>query len=174
MRRVLIVIDMQNDFIDGALGSEEAVNIVPNVINKVNEYVNNNDWILFTVDTHDADTYLDTHEGKLLPIPHCIHGTNGWRLRDGVFPKGYNRCGAFVKHTFGTDWKGRWTFEKADEIEIVGLCTDICVISNALILRALYPDADMKVDSRCCAGTTPEMHEAALRVMKSNQIEVIE
>ena len=169
--RVLVVIDMQNDFIDGPLGSAEAVSIVPNVINKVNEYMNSHDWILFTMDTHGAD-YLDTHEGKLLPVPHCIHGTPGWRIADGVFPKKYNHCGATVKHTFGAKWGCHALVTHADEIEIVGLCTDICVVSNALILRALCPDADIKVDSACCAGTSREAHEAALKVMKSCQIEV--
>lgn len=165
--KALIVIDMQNDFIDGALGTKEAVAIVPRVKQKIEEYQKRGDRIIFTRDTHEFG-YLETHEGKNLPIPHCIKGTNGWEIVDGLYNPGYLYVN---KYTFG--WPHWYTMLSDPEIEIVGLCTDICVISNALILRSLYPESDITVDASCCAGTTPENHRAALSVMKSCQINVI-
>ena len=167
--RTLIVIDMQRDFIDGALGTKEAQEIVPNVKKKIEEYDAREDAIVFTRDTH-FDDYLSTSEGKNLPVKHCIMGAHGWEIADGLEVP-YARY--INKPTFGyTGWK-HFDFENGDEIEIVGLCTDICVVSNALILKAMYPEVQITVDASCCAGVTPESHKAALTTMKMCQINVI-
>ena len=161
--KTLIVVDMQNDFIDGSLGTEEAQAIVPNVKKKIQEYKNRGDEIIFTRDTHQSD-YLDTPEGKKLPVVHCIEGTKGWQIADGLEVEG---CTYIDKPTFGwTHWNER-TFQ---EIEMVGLCTDICVVSNALILKATFPSVEITVDASCCAGVTPQTHLAALETMKMCQI----
>lgn len=161
--KTLIVVDMQNDFIDGSLGTKEAHAIVPNVKKKIQEYQNRGDEIIFTRDTHQSD-YLDTPEGKKLPVVHCIEGTKGWQIADGLEVEG---CTYIDKPTFGwTHWNER-TFQ---EIEMVGLCTDICVVSNALILKATFPSVEITVDASCCAGVTPQTHLAALETMKMCQI----
>ena len=167
--KTLIVIDMQNDFIDGALGTPEAHAIVPNVKKKIEEYDAREDAIVFTRDTHFND-YLETNEGKNLPVKHCIMGTHGWEIADGLeIP--YGRY--INKPTFGwTGWKS-FEFEDEDEVEIVGLCTDICVVSNALILKAMFPKINITVDASCCAGVTTESHKSALQTMKMCQINVI-
>ncbi len=166
MKKTLIVVDMQNDFIDMALGTKEAVAIVPNVRAKIKEYVDNGDEIIFTRDTH-GENYLETPEGKKLPVPHCIRGTAGWAIADGLYVDG---CKIIDKPNFGwPDWKE----EELESVEIVGLCTDICVVSNALIIKAGFPDAQIKVDASCCAGVTPETHSAALATMKMCQIDVV-
>ena len=168
MKKTLIVIDMQNDFIDGALGTPEAQAIVPNVKKKIEEYEANGYDIVFTRDTHQKD-YLDTNEGKHLPVEHCIEGTYGWQIVSELIS---NEPYPIVdKPTFGNlYWKEFFDFE---EIELVGLCTDICVVSNALILKAMYPEINITVDASCCAGVTPESHQAALTTMKMCQINVI-
>lgn len=167
MKKTLIVVDMQNDFIDGALGTKEAQAIVPNVKKKIEEYKARGDEIIFTRDTHQKD-YLNTNEGKHLPVEHCIEGTHGWQIRDELFTE---PMPIVDKPTFGNlHWKSFFDFE---EIEIVGLCTDICVVSNALILKAMYPEINITVDASCCAGVTPESHQAALTTMKMCQINVI-
>ena len=161
--KTLIVVDMQNDFIDGSLGTKEAQAIVPNVKKKIQEYKNRGDEIIFTRDTHQSD-YLDTPEGKKLPVVHCIEGRKGWQIADGLEVEG---CTYIDKPTFGwTHWNER-TFQ---EIEMVGLCTDICVVSNALILKATFPSVEITVDASCCAGVTPQTHLAALETMKMCQI----
>ena len=161
--KTLIVVDMQNDFIDGSLGTREAQAIVPNVKKKIQEYKNRGDEIIFTRDTHQSD-YLDTPEGKKLPVVHCIEGAKGWQIADGLEVEG---CTYIDKPTFGwTHWNQR-TFQ---EIEMVGLCTDICVVSNALILKATFPSVEITVDASCCAGVTPQTHLAALETMKMCQI----
>ena len=167
--KTLIVIDMQNDFIDGVFGTPEAVEIVPKVRQKIEEYDAREDAIIFTRDTHLED-YLETSEGKHLPVKHCIMETHGWQIADGLKVP----CGRYInKPTFGwTDWKSL-KFEDEDEIEIVGLCTDICVVSNALIIKAMFPDVNITVDASCCAGSSVENHKAAMQVMKSCQINVI-
>lgn len=166
MKKTLIVIDMQNDFIDMALGTKEAVAIVPNVKAKIAEYLKNGDEIIFTRDTH-SENYLETPEGKKLPVPHCIQGTKGWEIADGLYAEGAK---IIDKPTFGyRDWQN----ENLEDVEIIGLCTDICVVSNALIMKTTFPDANVKVDSSCCAGVTPESHAAALLTMKMCQIEVV-
>lgn len=166
MGKVLIVIDMQNDFVTGTLGNKEAQAIVLNVQAKVKEYADRGDRIIFTKDTH-GENYLDTPEGKKLPVKHCINGTEGWQIVPGLEVE---NCEYIDKPTFGwLNWEG---FGSNDEIELVGVCTDICVVSNALILKAKYPEAIISVDASCCAGVTPEKHNAALETMKSCQIDV--
>lgn len=165
MKKTLIVIDMQNDFIDGSLGTAEAVAIVENVKNKIQEYRSRGDEIIFTRDTHQ-ENYMDTNEGKHLPVVHCIEGTPGWEIREGLYVEGAE---IINKPSFGyTGWADR-NFE---EVELIGLCTDICVVSNALIIKALFPEIKVSVDSSCCAGVTPDSHNAALNTMKMCQIEV--
>ncbi|MBR4579833.1 MAG: cysteine hydrolase [Lachnospiraceae bacterium] len=165
-KKTLIVIDMQNDFIDGALGTKEAVAIVENVKRKINEYKERGDEIIFTQDTHH-EGYLWTNEGKHLPVTHCVEGSDGWKIREGLYVEG-SPC--ILKFQFGyTGWKDY----NLEDVELVGLCTDICVVSNALIIKALYPEIPVKVDSSCCAGVTPESHKAALETMKMCQVEVI-
>jgi len=166
MKKTLIVVDMQNDFIHMALGTKEAVAIVPNVKEKIEEYRKNGDEIIYTRDTH-GENYLETPEGKKLPVPHCIKGSKGWEIADGLYVEGSK---IIDKPTFG--WN-KWNEEELCDVEMVGLCTDICLVSNALIIKAAFPNALLKVDSSCCAGVTPESHEAALATMKMCQIDVI-
>lgn len=171
---VLVVVDMQNDFIDGALGTKEAVAIVPKVLKKVNQW---DGLVFYTRDTHEKD-YLDTQEGQKLPVPHCIRGTEGWELHKDI-----KKCvvGAeFVidKPTFGSGELANLLVELNDEqgvasIMLVGLCTDICVISNAMILKAVLPEVPIAIDAECCAGVTLESHEIALKSMETCQIEII-
>lgn len=166
MKRTLIVVDMQNDFIDGSLGTAEAQAIVPAVRAKIREYQARGDEIIFTRDTHHED-YLETPEGKKLPVEHCIQGTHGWQVAEGLEVPG---CTYIDKPSFGwTHWNER-TF---DEIELVGLCTDICVVSNALILKATFPEVEITVDAGCCAGVTPKSHQAALETMLMCQVNVV-
>lgn len=166
MKKTLLVIDMQNDFIDGALGTAEAQAIVPRVKEKIAEYVKRGDEIIFTRDTHGED-YLDTPEGRKLPVVHCVKNTKGWEIADGLLVPG---AVVVDKPNFGyPDWKEKFSFE---QVELIGLCTDICVVSNALILKAQFPEAEISVDSKCCAGVTIESHEAALLTMKMCQIDV--
>lgn len=166
MQKVLIVVDMQHDFVDGSLGTPEAKAIVENVRNKIQQYYKNGDHIIFTRDTHTTE-YLNTNEGKHLPYEHCIYGTHGWKIVPGLEVPG---CEYIDKLSFG--WMG-WDKYYFDEIEIIGLCTDICVVSNALILKATFPEANITVDASCCAGVNPESHKAALTTMKMCQINVI-
>lgn len=182
--KVLVVIDMQNDFIDGSLGTKEAQAIVPNVKKKVEEAVKNGDMIIYTRDTHDSN-YLDTKEGKKLPVKHCIYKEAGWRIPNELLPPfTYENAYVFDKRTFGysklpakirnllndvTPYFG----SRFEEIELVGLCTDICVVSNALLLKSeFYEELEISVDATCCAGVTPETHEAALKTMEMCQINV--
>lgn len=166
-RKTLIVVDMQNDFIDGALGTKEAVAIVENVKKKIREYYENGYQIIFTRDTH-FDDYLQTNEGKHLPVEHCIKETAGWQIAEGLEVPG---AIYLDKPTFGyVNWN---EFELGD-VELIGLCTDICVVSNALIIKALFPENNVYVDANCCAGVTPETHNAALATMKMCQIIVKE
>lgn len=170
--KVLIVVDMQNDFIDGVLGTPEAVAIVPKVAEKIKQCTKNGDGLVYTRDTH-KDNYLATQEGKNLPVPHCIVGTHGWQIADGLYVKG-----SIVddKPTFGSKNLPLYiatNFHCIDEIELIGLCTDICVISNAMMLKAYFPEAKIIVDSSCCAGVTPTSHENALNAMKMCHIDII-
>jgi nicotinamidase-related amidase len=164
--KTLIVIDMQNDFIYGSLGTKEAQMIVLDVKNKIQEYYKNGDEVIFTRDTHHSN-YLNTSEGKNLPVKHCLYGTHGWNIADGLE---VTNCRYINKETFGwVNWNNRYY----EEIEIIGVCTDICVVSNALMLKAMFPEINITVDAGCCAGTTPENHKAALQIMKCCQINVI-
>ena len=166
--KTLIVIDMQNDFVTGSLGTNEAQLIVPNVKKKLEEYYERGDQVFFTRDTHSKN-YLQTLEGKKLPVEHCIEGTKGWEI---VSDLPMDKDAMIINKTsFG--FSGWHLYSLGNEIEILGLCTDICVISNALILKAKFPDSEIYVDASCCAGTTPELHGKALDIMKSCQINVI-
>lgn len=171
MKRLLVVVDMQRDFIDGSLGTAEAQQIVAAVKEKIEEYQNAGDEVVFTLDTH-AENYLETQEGRNLPVVHCIKGTPGWELCTEL--QGYSGK-RFEKNTFGSRELAEWAaFGEYGEIELVGLCTDICVISNALLLKAFLPEAVIKVDPACCAGVTPKSHENALSAMQMCQIHCCE
>lgn len=176
MRQALVVVDMQNDFIDGALGTKEAQEIVAKVSDKIKNFQGE---VFGTLDTHGKD-YLETQEGKNLPVAHCICGEEGWALNGEVMEaiaetkaKVHDFC---RKETFGsTKLAHQLAQEYAGEevtIEFIGLCTDICVISNAMVVKAALPEAKLMVDSACCAGVTPESHENALEAMKVCQIEI--
>lgn len=165
MNRTLIVVDMQNDFIDMALGTREAVAIVPKVKAKIDAYAAAGHRIIYTRDTHE-ENYLDTPEGRKLPVPHCIRGTKGWQIADGLYIEG---CKIIDKPNFG--WP-HWKEENLEDVELIGLCTDICVVSNALIIKAAFPEASVKVDAACCAGVTPESHDAAILTMRMCQIDI--
>ena len=170
----LVIVDMQNDFIDGALGTPEAQAIVENVVRKVREFPGR---AVFTLDTHQPD-YLQTQEGRNLPVEHCIEGTRGWQLADALEAIRAERdLPAYRKATFGSmelaqDLARENEQEPIESIELVGLCTDICVVSNALMLKGFMPEVPISVDARCCAGVTPKAHEAALTTMASCQIAV--
>ena len=166
--KYLIVIDMQVDFISGSLGSHSAVSIVKNVKNKIDSFSGK---VIFTRDTHGED-YLNTQEGAKLPVKHCIKGTAGWQICDELIP--YAKT-IVDKVTFGSTELPeilRAYGEPIEEIHLCGLCTDICVISNAMILKASFPEAKISVDASCCAGVTPESHNTALEAMKAVQIDV--
>ena len=172
MKNILIVVDMQNDFIDGALGTKEAVAIVP----KVEEKIRNFDGeVFFTRDTHET-YYLETQEGKNLPVKHCIRDTEGWQIRKEL--DALRKTEPIDKETFGStdlaaDLLALHEDEEIGSITLVGLCTDICVISNALLLKATLPEVPIYVDAACCAGVTPESHENALKAMETCQIKVM-
>ncbi len=170
--KVLIVVDMQNDFIDQALGTKEAVGIVDNVAEKIRSF---DGTVIYTKDTHQTN-YMSTQEGKNLPVEHCIRGSEGWEISSAL-PVADDAI-VFEKPTFGSRELGEY-LEKLnkdngiEEIEVIGLCTDICVISNALLIKAFLPEVKITVDSSCCAGVTPESHKNALEAMKMCQINVI-
>lgn len=173
MKHFLIVVDMQKDFVDGSLGTPEAQAIVGKVMDKILAF---DGQIFATLDTHKED-YMYTAEGRHLPVPHCIKGTSGWTLDDGVAAaleqKGYTPV---EKLTFGSVLLPRLLYQAAEgesfTVELVGLCTDICVVSNALMLKANFPEMEISVDSACCAGVTPATHQAALTTMGCCQIQV--
>lgn len=176
MSKILIVVDMQNDFIDGALGTKEAIGILPNVIERIQNFKGN---IIYTRDTHKGN-YLSTQEGKCLPVEHCIEGTSGWELhRDIQQITGDTQSIIYNKNTFGSKELVQELMEidkkdPIEEIELIGLCTDICVISNALLIKAFLPEIKISVDARCCAGVTPESHQNALNAMKMCQINILD
>lgn len=171
MQDILIVVDMQNDFIDGALGTAEAVAIVPKVVEKVKDFKGT---VIFTRDTH-GENYMQTQEGRNLPVPHCIKGSHGWEVCPALEPL---RTGLTIdKPTFGSAELGRLLLElgakdPVGSITLVGLCTDICVISNAMIAKAFLPEMPVTVDAACCAGVTPESHRNALNAMKMCQVRI--
>ena len=192
MKKVLVVVDMQNDFITGVLGTEEAKAITPKVAQYIRDHADKDTVLLFTRDTHDAD-YLNTQEGKKLPIPHCLKDTYGWELApemeeviydtrdkysdfDTYFP--YVSDHIIDKPTFGSiDLQNLlYVLDEEDdvkEITLLGVCTDICVISNAILAKATLPEATVKVVAGCCAGVSPETHKTALEAMKLCQIDII-
>jgi len=171
-KKYLIVVDMQKDFVNKALGTKEAEEIVPRVLEKVEKF---DGEVIFTKDTHFAD-YLSTAEGKMLPVEHCIKDTDGWMLIDELeqyCAKNQNKV--YEKLTFGCKELALDMAQMKDEIasvELIGLCTDICVVSNALLLKAFMPEVEISVDAKCCAGVTPQAHEAALQTMRSCQITI--
>lgn len=174
MQKILVVIDMQNDFIDGALGTGEAQQIVGRVAKKIECHEGGR--IFATRDTHGKN-YLETSEGRYLPVPHCIKGTKGWEIRPEIAEQLSRKEAEVIdKPTFGSEALAGRLYELAEkeelEIQLVGLCTDICVVSNALLLKAKLPETVIRVDPSCCAGVTPESHDAALLTMKMCQIEV--
>ena len=173
MKKILIVVDMQNDFVDGALGSKEAEEIVDSVVSKIQNF---DGALIATLDTHGSD-YMETAEGKKLPVPHCIKMTHGWLLNEKVFDAlSEKKCKLIEKKTFASKKlvKEIRRIKKKDEIEVelVGLCTDICVVSNALLLKAYFPEIKICVDASCCAGVTPTSHKAAIETMKMCQIDI--
>lgn len=179
MRKILVVVDMQNDFVDGALGTEEAQAIAPKVVEKIRGF--DGSTVVATYDTHQ-ENYLSTQEGKNLPVPHCVKGTDGWKLAPAVQAAlAQKKQDAVIyeyeKPTFGSVDLGSWlrSVDKnsgIDEVVLVGLCTDICVISNALLIKAFLPETKVTVDASCCAGVSPETHRNALAAMKVCQINI--
>jgi len=182
MMKVLVVIDMQNDFIDGSLGTKEAAAIMPNVVNRIRD--SKNELILFTYDTHQED-YLSTPEGSKLPVIHCIEETEGWQLGEGILEAWQaneqtirldkEETHMFRKPVFGSVALTEYLLEREDEIseiELIGVCTDICVISNALMIKNNLPNVKISVDATLCAGVTPDSHLAALTVLQMCQVEV--
>lgn len=168
--KLLVVIDMQNDFVTGVLGTKEAQEILP----LVNEKIAQAQRVIYTLDTH-GEGYLSTQEGRKLPVPHCIRGTWGHALADGLLVKDGSE--KIEKPTFGSVALGetvRGMFERAeiDSVELIGVCTDICVISNAMLLKAYCPELPVLVDASCCAGVTPQSHETALNAMQACQISI--
>lgn len=174
MSQYLVIVDMQKDFVDGALGTKEAVEIVPAVKARIQKALENGEKIIFTRDTH-KENYLETQEGKNLPVKHCIKGTEGWEIIHEL--RGYEERAVkiFDKPTFGSRKLGKYLkkTEDVDKVTVIGLCTDICVISNALVLKAFLPEVPIVVEKDCCAGVTPESHENALAAMRSCQIQII-
>lgn len=170
--KILIVIDAQNDFIDGALANPDAQKAIPSLIKRIEEF--DGKEIIYTYDTHNSN-YMSTLEGKMLPVPHCLEGTEGFDYNKEVLEAiKHNDAASYAIHkrTFGySSWGAH--LRQPEEIYICGFCTDICVISNALLLRATYPDTRIFCYADACAGVTPDKHEAALKVMESCQIEVI-
>lgn len=172
--KVLIVVDMQKDFVDGVLGTKEAQAIVPAVVEKIKSF---DGTVIYTRDTHQSD-YMETQEGKKLPVPHCIEGSEGWELIEPL-DKLQKQADAVIydKPTFGSvalaaDLKKEYDNGVIKEVELIGVCTDICVVSNALLIKANMPELTVKLDASCCAGVTVEKHEAALETMRSCQVEV--
>lgn len=170
-KNVLVVVDMQKDFIDGALGTKEAVQIVDNVAELVKSF---DGEVVFTRDTHD-DNYLETQEGKKLPVPHCIQGMDGWKLDKKLEALRLDDRKVFDKPTFGSMELASYlqSMKTLENVTLIGLCTDICVISNALLIKAALPEVNISVVEKCCAGVTPKSHENALAAMKMCQIDVI-
>lgn len=183
MKKMLLVIDMQNDFITGSLGTPEAVSVVPKVVNLAKEFIENKDSVWFTQDTHYTDTYLNTQEGKNLPVEHCIYNQHGWNicselndLMGVIIPK--DKSFSVIKEGFGSIDLAECISRKykkgeITEVCLVGLCTDICVIANAVLIKSFCPEIKVKVDASCCAGVTPESHKNALQAMKVLQIEIV-
>ena len=181
MNQILVVVDMQKDFVSGVLGTQEAQAIVGNVCENIRAF---DGEILVTLDTHDVN-YLQTQEGKYLPVEHCIKDTDGWQLAEEVKAallekeKAGSKVVYFEKPTFGSTNLANYlarrnTDDPIGQITLIGVCTDICVVSNALLLKAVLPELEVRIDPDCCAGVTPEKHQAALETMRSCQIQVLD
>lgn len=170
-KNVLVVVDMQKDFIDGALGTSEAVQIVDNVAEMIKGF---DGEVVFTRDTH-FDNYLETQEGIKLPVPHCIKGSDGWQIDKKLEALRLDEKKVFDKPTFGSVELADYlkSIASLECVTLIGLCTDICVISNALLIKANLPEVTIRVVERCCAGVTPESHKNALEAMKMCQVEVV-
>lgn len=169
MNNALIVIDMQKDFLTGALANSQADRVIANVKSKIARYRDRQDEIIFTRDTHGGN-YMQTQEGKNLPVPHCIKNTDGWKIVDGFVENGDK---IFDKPTFGSVELAKYVQERGFEsVELVGVCTDICVVSNALLIKAFCPELPVSVDGECCAGVTEESHACALETMASCQVKI--
>lgn len=177
--KILVVVDMQNDFIDGSLGTAEAQAIVPKVVEKIKNF---DGAFAVTYDTH-CGNYVYTQEGRRLPVAHCMQLTDGWELNADVFDALFdkeeqgNLATSFVKTTFGSTDLGEWISKMdeeygVEEVTLIGLCTDICVISNAMLIKAFCPEIEIKIDASCCAGVTPESHANALRAMQVCQMDI--
>ncbi len=191
MRKALIVVDMQNDFLTGALRNEEGIAVIPRVADRIKKAKENGETLVFTRDTHFKDTYMESEEGKNLPVEHCIQGTDGWEIApelkelipadavtvgigDSVEPALSAAAVVIDKPIFGSAALGEYLKNKGfEEIELIGVCTDICVISNAMLAKAFLPNAHVSVDPSCCAGVTPQSHDTALEAMKACHIEII-
>lgn len=182
MQKILVVVDMQNDFVDGTLGTKEAVNIIPSVVAKIKAYQEAGYPIYFTKDTHTQD-YLETQEGRNLPVKHCIKGTKGWELQAEIdalakeIEAQRHKEVIFEKGIFGGEVLAQVLREEIEvpsetTIELVGLCTDICVLSNSILFKTYMPEAVIEVDASCCAGVTPQSHKTALSAMKRCQIHI--
>lgn len=172
MNKLLVVVDMQTDFVNGALGTAEAQKIVPKVVHKVETEIAKGSTIVFTKDTH-GENYLNTQEGKKLPVVHCVKNTEGWELVPELRPFTENHI-VMEKGTFGSSALAHFAAKNQfEEVELIGLCTDICVISNAMLIKAACPETVICVCESCCAGVTPESHKNALEAMKMCQIEII-
>ena len=175
MNRVLVVVDMQNDFITGTLGSKMAESFVEKVVEKIKNF---DGKVVFTRDTH-YDDYMESREGKCLPVAHCKEGSYGWDIEENIKALQLeNECPVFDKITFGSKRLGDFLsyidkLQKVDEVEIVGLCTDICVISNAFLAQAYLPEATIVIDAACCAGVSLESHQTALKAMENCQIKIM-
>lgn len=171
--KFLVVVDVQRDFVDLALANPEAQKRIPNIIEKVKAAREAGNEIIFTQDTHE-DNYMNTLEGKKLPIPHCIEGSEGWEIVPEVLEVAGENYYISHKFTFGSIYlPSEMKCDENDEIEIIGFVSSICVISNALLLRAHYPNLPITIDASCCAGLTKEDHDAAMIVAQSCQIDVI-
>lgn len=169
MSKLLVVVDMQKDFVDGSLGTAEAVKIVPSVVKEIENF---DGEVVFTLDTHSS-IYLETQEGKNLPVPHCIKGTDGWKLDSTIEPLSSGRR-IFEKPTFGSVELAEFVANgDYNDITLIGLCTDICVLSNAMLIKAFLPEVTVSVIANACAGVTPESHENALSAMKMCQINIL-
>ena len=170
MKKILVIVDMQNDFVNGALGTKEAEAILPAVRERAEEFRAAGGEVVFTRDTH-GENYLSTQEGRRLPVPHCIRGTHGWELAEGLYRDGEK---IFDKPSFGSVELAAYIRDgKYDEAEFVGVCTDICVVSNVLLAKAYAPEMPIRVRVSCCAGTSPEAHADAVDTMRSCQAEIV-
>ncbi|MCR5595541.1 MAG: cysteine hydrolase [Lachnospiraceae bacterium] len=173
MDKILVVVDMQNDFVTGSLGSSEAQAIVPDVVKKIENF---DGTVVFTRDTH-GENYMETQEGRNLPVVHCIEGTEGWQIIHELKHLSEGKR-IFDKYTFGSVELAEYIRQKAEaangdlSVELIGVCTDICVVSNALLIKAFSKEIPVSVDPKCCAGVTVDAHEAALATMKSCQIQI--